>query len=151
MPHVIRNQNPNYRDPECTLVMDSKGVFDALDNVLLQDDRKSALRVTAHQNHTGLHRVSSTASETGEQNSAIHTIHCTRTARINYRIISEVNAAVRQCHAVPITITIWSLPFHEFRWTTFTDSSFDTGERQRHQQGWCAPQTSMSIRSVRHQ
>ena len=27
-------------------------------------------------------------------------------------------------------------PFAELRWTTFTDSSFDTGERQRHQQGW---------------
>ena len=37
---------------------------------------------------------------------------------------------------MPITITIWSLPFDELRWTTFTDSGFDTGERQRHQQGW---------------
>ena len=35
-----------------------------------------------------------------------------------------------------MTITIWPLPFAELRWTTFTDSSFDTGERQRHQQGW---------------
>ena len=52
------------------------------------------------------------------------------------QLISEVNAAVKQCHAVPITITIWPIPFAELRWTTFTDSSFDTGERQRHQQGW---------------
>ena len=49
---------------------------------------------------------------------------------------SEVNAAVKQCHAVPITITIWPIPFAELRWTTFTDSGFDTGERQRHQQRW---------------
>ena len=52
------------------------------------------------------------------------------------QLISEVNAAVKQCHAVPVTITIWPIPFVELRWTTFTDSSFDTGERQRHQQGW---------------
>ena len=52
------------------------------------------------------------------------------------QLISEVNAAVKQCHAVPITITIWPIPFAELRWTTFTDSVFDTGERQRHQQGW---------------
>ena len=29
-----------------------------------------------------------------------------------------------------------AIPFAELRWTTFTDSGFDTGERQRHQQGW---------------
>ena len=52
------------------------------------------------------------------------------------QLISEVNAAVKQCHAVPITITIWPLPFADLRWTTFKDSGFDTGERQRHQQGW---------------
>ena len=44
-PHVIRNENPAYYDPQSTLVMDSKGLFDALDNDLLQDDRKSALEV----------------------------------------------------------------------------------------------------------
>ena len=42
-------------------------------------------------------------------------------------MISEVNAAVKQCHAVPITITIWPIPFAELRWTTSTDSGFDTG------------------------
>ena len=42
---VIRNENPNYNDPESTLVMDSKGVFYALDNDLPQNDRKSALEV----------------------------------------------------------------------------------------------------------
>ena len=56
--------------------------------------------------------------------------------RRSTQLISEVNAAVKQCHAVPITITIWPIPFAELRWTTFTDSSFDTGERQRHQQVW---------------
>ena len=30
MPHVIRNENPNYYDPESTLAMDFKGLFDAL-------------------------------------------------------------------------------------------------------------------------
>ena len=45
MPHVIRNENPAYYDPEITLVVDSKGLFDALDNDLPQDDRKSALEV----------------------------------------------------------------------------------------------------------
>ena len=45
MPHVIRNENCAYHDPESTLVMDSKGLFVALDNDLPQDDRKSALEV----------------------------------------------------------------------------------------------------------
>ena len=42
------------------------------------------------------------------------------------QLISEVTAAVKHCHAVPITITIWPIPFAELRWTTFT--GFDTGE-----------------------
>ena len=45
MPHVIRNENPAYYDPESTLVVETKGLFDALDNDLHQDDRKSALEV----------------------------------------------------------------------------------------------------------
>ena len=45
MPHVIRNENPKYYDPESTLVMVSKGLFAALDNNLPHDDRKSALEV----------------------------------------------------------------------------------------------------------
>ena len=43
IPPVIRNDNPAYYDPESTLVMDSTGLFDALDNDLPQDNRKSAL------------------------------------------------------------------------------------------------------------
>ena len=58
------------------------------------------------------------------------------------QLISEVNAAVKQCHAVPITITIWPILFAELRWTTFIDSGFDTGERQRHQQGWLVSATN---------
>ena len=65
--------------------------------------------------------------------------------RRSTQLISEVNAAVKQCHAVPITITIWPIPFAELRWTTFTDSSFDTGERQRHQQGWLVCATNKSF------
>ena len=66
------------------------------------------------------------------------------------QLISEVNAAVKQCHAVPITIKIWPFPFAELRWTTFTDSGFDTGERQRHQQGWlvCATNKYHNQRTV---
>ena len=52
------------------------------------------------------------------------------------QLILEGNAAMNKCHAVPITMTIWPIPFAELRWTTFIDSGFDTGERQRHQQGW---------------
>ena len=45
MPHVIRDANPACYDPESTFDMDLKGLFDALDNDLPQDDRKSALQV----------------------------------------------------------------------------------------------------------
>ena len=66
------------------------------------------------------------------------------------QLISEVNAAVKQCHAVPITITIWPIPFAELRWTTFTDSGFDAGERQRHHKvGWCVLQTNISTKNGR--
>ena len=70
--------------------------------------------------------------------------------RRSTQLISEVNSAVKQCHAVPITITIWPIPFAELRWTTFTDSGFDTMERQRHQQGWlvCANEQVLQPRTV---
>ena len=67
---------------------------------------------------------------------APHSIMPSGYDRRSPQLISEVNAAVKQCHAVPITITIWPIPFVELRWTTLTDSVFDTGERQWHQQGW---------------
>ena len=63
--------------------------------------------------------------------------------------MSEVNGAVRQCHAVPVTITIWPLPFDELRWTSFTDSNFDTDERQRHQQASFVCSTHMSLNHER--
>ena len=70
--------------------------------------------------------------------------------RRSTQLISEVNAAVKQCHAVPITITIWPIPFAELRWTTFTDSGFDTGERQRtNRVGWCVLQTNISTKKGR--
>ena len=65
------------------------------------------------------------------------------------QLISEVNAAVKQCHAFPITITIWSIPFAELRWTTFTDSGFDKVERQRHQQGWLVCATNKCFNQER--
>ena len=43
MPFVVRDQNPAWNDPESTLVMDSKGLYDSLDNELPQDDKKSAV------------------------------------------------------------------------------------------------------------
>ena len=45
MHQLIRNENPAYYDPQRTLVTDNKGLFDALDNDLPQDDRKSTLEV----------------------------------------------------------------------------------------------------------
>ena len=55
--------------------------------------------------------------------------------RKSRQLISEIKAAVKQRHAVPIPITIWPLPLAELRWTTLNDSSFGTGEGLRHQQG----------------
>ena len=43
MPYVVRDENPDYTDPESILIMDSKGLHDSLDNELPQDDRKPAL------------------------------------------------------------------------------------------------------------
>ena len=56
---------------------------------------------------------------------------------------------MKQCHALPITITIWHIPFAELRWTTFTDSGFDTWERQRHQQGWLVCATNKHVNQER--
>ena len=68
------------------------------------------------------------------------------------QLISDVNAAVKPCHAVPITITIWSIPFAELRWTTFTDSSSTQGsDSGTNKVGWCVPPTSISIKNGRRQ
>ena len=42
---VLRTDRPEVQDPLCTLVADSKGVFDALNNELPQDDKKSAMEM----------------------------------------------------------------------------------------------------------
>ena len=42
---VVRSACPVFADPEAILVVDSKGLHDALDNDLPQDDRRSALEV----------------------------------------------------------------------------------------------------------
>ena len=78
-----------------------------------------------------------------------HSIIPSGCGRGSPQLISKVNAAVKQCHAVPITITIWPILFAELRWTTFTDSGFDTGERQRHQQGWLVCATNKYFKQER--
>ena len=80
---------------------------------------------------------------------APHSIISSGYDRRSPQLISEVNAAVKQCHAVPITITIWPIPFAELRWTKFTDSGFDTGERRRHQQGWLVCATNKCFNQER--
>ena len=82
---------------------------------------------------------------------APHSITPSGYDRRSPQLISEVNAAVKQCHAVPITITIWPIPFAELLWTTFTDSSFDTGERDSgtNRVGWCVLQTNISTKNGR--
>eukprot|EP00973_Karenia_brevis_P010355 1404275-Karenia_brevis.AAC.1 len=41
-PTVLRAERPEVKDLLCTMISDSKGLFDALNNELPQDDRKSA-------------------------------------------------------------------------------------------------------------
>ena len=80
---------------------------------------------------------------------ATHSIIPSWYDRKSPQFISEVNAAEKLCHAFPVTITIWPLPFAELRWTTSADSSFDTGERQRHQQGWLVCATNKYFNQAR--
>ena len=56
----------------------------------------------------GLGRLASTARP---DMAAPHSIIPSEYDRRSPQLISEVNAAVKQCHAVPITITIWPIPF----------------------------------------
>ena len=72
---------------------------------------------------------------------ALHSIIPSGYDRRSTQLISEVNAAVKQCHAVPITITIWPIPFAELRWTTFT-VQVSTLERDSgtNKVGWCVLQ-----------
>ena len=42
---VLRTDRPEVQDPLCTLITDSEGVYDALNNELPQDDKKSAVEI----------------------------------------------------------------------------------------------------------
>ncbi len=42
-PSVLKTDRPTVVDPQVTLCSDSKGLFDALNNELPQDDKKSAV------------------------------------------------------------------------------------------------------------
>ena len=44
-PTVVRTDRPSVRDPECSVLSDSKGLYDALNNELPQDDKKSAVEM----------------------------------------------------------------------------------------------------------
>ena len=44
-PTVLRTDRPEVIDPFCSLLSDSKGVFDSLNNELPQDDKKSAVEM----------------------------------------------------------------------------------------------------------
>ena len=67
------------------------------------------------------------ASTARPDKAAPHSIIPSGYDRRSPQLISEVNAAVKHGHAVLITITTWPILFAELRWTTFTDSGFDTG------------------------
>ena len=44
-PTVLRTDRPEVIDPLCNLVSDNKGLYDALNNELPQDDKKSAVEM----------------------------------------------------------------------------------------------------------
>ena len=64
-------------------------------------------------------------------------------------LITDVNSAVAQCHATPITIIMWPIIPEDLRWTCFTDSGFDTSEKARHQQGWVVGATNKYLNQGR--
>ena len=70
--------------------------------------------------------------------------------RRSTQLISEVNAAVKQCHAVPITITIWPIPFAELvgqhSQTQVSTLEKDSGTNNV---GWCVLQTNISTKNGR--
>ena len=45
MPTVLRTDRSNVIDPEASVISDSKGLYDALNNELPQDDKKSAVEM----------------------------------------------------------------------------------------------------------
>ena len=128
-----------HRDYRVTVSMDEY-VKARLPSTEVPKEYLSNTKEVSEGMHTNIKGVSGglgwLASTRRPDMAATHSIIPSGYDRKSPQLISEVNAAVKQCNAFPITITIWPLPFAELRWTTFTDSSFDTGERQRHQQGW---------------
>ena len=90
------------------------------------------------------------ASTARPDRAAPHSIIPSGYDRRSTQLILEVNAAVKQCHAVPITITIWPIPFAEPRWTTFT-TQVSTLERDSgtNRVGQCAPPTNISPQNGR--
>ena len=81
-------------------------------------------------------------SSTGRPDMAVHSIIPGGYEARQPTLITDVNAAVSQCQSTPITLKIWSIPPDDLRWTTFTDSGFDTSEKARHQQGWVVGATN---------
>ena len=65
------------------------------------------------------------------------------------QLTKEVNAAVKQCQAMPVTISILPLPVEDVRWTAFTDSGLDASKRQRHQQAWLIGVTNSHLNQGR--
>eukprot|EP00973_Karenia_brevis_P015944 2179836-Karenia_brevis.AAC.1 len=53
-PTVLRTERPEVKDPLCTLIIDSKGLYDALNNELPQDD-KERNRKTDHRRTNETH------------------------------------------------------------------------------------------------
>ncbi len=45
MPTVVRSDRPEIQDPFISVLSDSKGLYDALNNELPQDDKKSAVEM----------------------------------------------------------------------------------------------------------
>ena len=67
------------------------------------------------------------------------------------QLISEDNAAVKQCHAVPITITIWA---HSSRGScagrhSQIQVSTQGSDSGTNKVGWCVPPTSTSTKNGR--
>ena len=43
-PTVVRSDRPEIRDPDASVLSDSKGMYDAINNELPQDDKKSRVK-----------------------------------------------------------------------------------------------------------
>ena len=75
---------------------------------------------------------------------ASHSIIPSGYDRRSTQLISEVNAAVKQCHAVPITITIWPIGRHSRTHVSTLESDSGTNKV-----GLCVLQTNISTKNGR--